>query len=172
MVFICPWVDTHLVESGAASHSCCNPTVIISIKSCNPRFESPHGSSPLAGGWVAEIPSWALTRGPPRRSLVQSLLSVGPYTQRLHPHYCPWTQLRKWALLFPPAPASLPDYRWPFNVLAFPGGSVIENLHAMEEAQQEPGSIPESGSSPGEANGSSLLYFAWEVPWTGEPGGL
>ena len=31
------------------------------------------------------------------------------------------------------------------------------------------GSIPGSGRSPGEGNGSTL---AWRIPWTEEPGGL
>ena len=34
------------------------------------------------------------------------------------------------------------------------------------------GSIPVSGRSPGEGNGSSLQYLAWRSPWTKEPGGL
>ena len=33
------------------------------------------------------------------------------------------------------------------------------------------GSIPRSGRSPGGAHGNSNM-FAWEVPWTEEPGGL
>ena len=34
------------------------------------------------------------------------------------------------------------------------------------------GFIPESGRSPGEGNGNPLYFFAWEIPWTEEPGGL
>ena len=36
----------------------------------------------------------------------------------------------------------------------------------------DPGLIPGSGRSPGEGNGNPLHYFAWEIPWTEEPGGL
>ena len=32
----------------------------------------------------------------------------------------------------------------------------------------DPGSIPESGRSPGEGSGT----LAWKIPWTEEPGGL
>ena len=32
--------------------------------------------------------------------------------------------------------------------------------------------IPGSGRSSGERNGNSLSIFAWEIPWTAEPGGL
>ena len=51
--------------------------------------------------------------------------------------------------------------------LLLPGG-----LNGKESACQagHTGSIPGSGRSPGEANYSSIL--AWEIPWTGEPGGL
>ena len=34
------------------------------------------------------------------------------------------------------------------------------------------GSIPGLGRSRGEGNGNPLQYFAWEMPWTEEPGGL
>ena len=34
------------------------------------------------------------------------------------------------------------------------------------------GSILGSGRSPGEGNGKPLSVFAWEIPWTEEPGGL
>ena len=34
------------------------------------------------------------------------------------------------------------------------------------------GSIPGSGRPPGGGNGNPLQYFAWEIPWTEEPGGL
>ena len=32
--------------------------------------------------------------------------------------------------------------------------------------------IPRLGRSPGEGNGYSFQFLAWEIPWTGEPGGL
>ena len=34
------------------------------------------------------------------------------------------------------------------------------------------GLIAGSGRSPGEGNGNPLQYFAWEIPWTDEAGGL
>ena len=33
-------------------------------------------------------------------------------------------------------------------------------------------SIPGLGISPGEGNGNHSSVLAWEIPWTGEPGGL
>ena len=33
-------------------------------------------------------------------------------------------------------------------------------------------SIPGSGRSPGGGNGNPPQCFAWEIPWTEEPGGL
>ena len=36
----------------------------------------------------------------------------------------------------------------------------------------DPGSIPESGRSPGEGNGNHPSILAWRIPWTEEPGGL
>ena len=53
---------------------------------------------------------------------------------------------------------------------SFPGGSVLKkNLPANAG---EPGSIPESGRSPGEGNANHFSILAWEIPWTEEPGGL
>ena len=34
------------------------------------------------------------------------------------------------------------------------------------------GSVPGSGSSPGEGNGDPLQYSCWKIPWTEEPGRL
>ena len=36
----------------------------------------------------------------------------------------------------------------------------------------DPGSIPESGTSPGEGSGSHSSFLAWKIPWTEEPSGL
>ena len=36
----------------------------------------------------------------------------------------------------------------------------------------DPGSILGLGGSPGEGNGLPAPYFAWEIPWTEEPGEL
>ena len=46
---------------------------------------------------------------------------------------------------------------------------MVKNLPAMQET---PGSIPGSGRSPGEENGSPLQIPAWRIPWTEEPGRL
>ena len=51
--------------------------------------------------------------------------------------------------------------------LDFPGGSVGKNLPADAG---ETGLIIGSGRSSRERTGSSLLYFAWEIPWTEEIG--
>ena len=63
----------------------------------------------------------------------------------------------------------------------FCGGSVVKNPPANAG---HVGSIPGSGRSPGEGNGSALQYFfnffflldssifAWEIPWAEEPGRL
>ena len=49
----------------------------------------------------------------------------------------------------------------------FPGGSEVK---ASASNAGNPGSIPESGRSPGEGNGNPLQY--WRVPWTEQPGRL
>ena len=36
----------------------------------------------------------------------------------------------------------------------------------------DPASVPESGRSPGEGNGTHSSILAWKGPWTEEPGGL
>ena len=53
--------------------------------------------------------------------------------------------------------------------MCFPGGSVIKNPPANA---RDAGSIPVSGSSPGEGNGNHSSILTWEIPWTEEPGGL
>ena len=50
--------------------------------------------------------------------------------------------------------------------IAFPGDS--DSKESTCNAGNV-GSIPGSGRSPGEGNGSTL---AWRIPWTEEPGGL
>ena len=37
---------------------------------------------------------------------------------------------------------------------------------------RDAGSIPGSGRSSGDGNGSPLHILAWEIPWTEEPGRL
>ena len=49
------------------------------------------------------------------------------------------------------------------------GGSVVKISPANAG---DIGSTPGSGRSPGEGNGYPLSHFAWEMPWTEEPGGF
>ena len=53
--------------------------------------------------------------------------------------------------------------------MSFPGGS-----DSKESACNagDLGSVPGSGRSPGEGNGSHSSILAWKIPWTEEPGGL
>ena len=54
--------------------------------------------------------------------------------------------------------------------MGLPGGSVVKNPPANAG---DLGSIPQSGRSPGGGNVNPLQYFfALELPWTEEPGGL
>ena len=52
-------------------------------------------------------------------------------------------------------------------VVSFPSGSVLKNLPANS---RDAGSIPGSGRSPREGNGSPSSILAWRIPWTEEPG--
>ena len=55
------------------------------------------------------------------------------------------------------------------NDLRFPGGSAVKNLPAVQETRV----WPQNQEDPSEkemATHSSI--FAWEIPWTEEPGGL
>ena len=54
--------------------------------------------------------------------------------------------------------------------MSFSGGSDSKKKSACNVGAW--GSIPSSGRSPREGNGNLLQYSAWEIPWTGEPGGL
>ena len=49
---------------------------------------------------------------------------------------------------------------------------MVKNPPANEEAVGGSSSIPGSERSPGEGNGNPLSILAWEIPLTGEPGGL
>ena len=61
-------------------------------------------------------------------------------------------------------------YSWPYihvvppHVWGFPGGSEVK---ASASNAGDPGSIPESGRSPGEGNGNPLQYSCLENPMTG-----
>jgi len=51
--------------------------------------------------------------------------------------------------------------------MGFPGGSVAKNLPANAG---DSGLIPGLGRTPGERNGNPLLYLAWEIAQTEDPG--
>ena len=55
-------------------------------------------------------------------------------------------------------------------VLGFPGGASGKDLPANAGDVRDAGSIPGSGRSTGEGNGSPLQYFCWRISWTEEPG--
>ena len=48
----------------------------------------------------------------------------------------------------------------------FPGGS---DGKASVYSEGDPGSIPGSGRSPGEGNGTHSSTIAWKIPWMEEP---
>ena len=54
-------------------------------------------------------------------------------------------------------------------LLGFPAGSDGKDSACNSG---DPGSVPESGRSPGEGHGNPLQYSCLENPWTEEPGGL
>ena len=54
----------------------------------------------------------------------------------------------------------------------FLGGSMIKNLPANSGATGDVGSVPGSGRSPGEENGTHSNILAWRILWTQEPSGL
>ena len=51
----------------------------------------------------------------------------------------------------------------------FPGGSAV-NISLQRSKSRSVGSIPGSGRSPGEGNGSHSSILAWESPGTEKPG--
>ena len=54
----------------------------------------------------------------------------------------------------------------------FPDGSVGEETTCNAGNTGDSGSIPGSGRSPGEGNGTHSSVLAWEIPRREEPGGL
>ena len=58
------------------------------------------------------------------------------------------------------------------NADATAGAPVVKNLPASAGDAGDAGSIPGSERSPGVGSGNPLLYLAWKIPWTEEPGGL
>ena len=55
------------------------------------------------------------------------------------------------------------------DIVGFSGG--LDSKASTRNAG-DPGSIPGLERPPGEGNGNPLQYFAWEIPWTEEPGRL
>ena len=51
----------------------------------------------------------------------------------------------------------------------WPGDSVVKNPPTNAG---DSGSIPGSGKSPGEGNGTHSSILLWEIPWTEKPGEL
>ena len=49
---------------------------------------------------------------------------------------------------------------------------VVKNFPANAGDIRDSGSIPGLGRFPGGGHGNILQYFAWEIPWTEEPGRL
>ena len=50
------------------------------------------------------------------------------------------------------------------GLLGFPRGSVVKNLPARARNVRDPGSVPESGRSPGGGNGNPLQYSCLKNP--------
>ena len=55
------------------------------------------------------------------------------------------------------------------NFRDFPGGS---DGKVSAYSVGDPGSVPGSGRSSGEGNGTHSSTLAWKIPWMEEPGGL
>ena len=49
---------------------------------------------------------------------------------------------------------------------------MVKDLAANAGDTSGVGSVPGSGRSPAEGNGTHSSILAWEIPWTEEPGGL
>ena len=63
----------------------------------------------------------------------------------------------------------LSDWTTKKNEMGFLYHSAGKNLLVSGECAH---SVPGSGRSPGEGNGTHSSILAWEIPWTEEPGGL
>ena len=55
------------------------------------------------------------------------------------------------------------------KLLNNPDGTVVKNVPANARDTGYMGSIPGSGKSPGEGNGSHSSILAWKIVWTEEP---
>ena len=49
---------------------------------------------------------------------------------------------------------------------------LVKNSPPSAGDARNTGSIPGSGSSPGEGKATHTSILAWDIPWTEEPGGL
>ena len=58
-------------------------------------------------------------------------------------------------------------YNYPTQLLGFPGGTVVKNLHVNAGDAGDMSSIPGSGRSPGEGNGNPPQYSLLENPMDG-----
>ena len=58
------------------------------------------------------------------------------------------------------------------GILIFPGGSDGKASAYNAYHVGDLGSIPGSGRSPGEGNGTHSSILAWKIPWMVEPGRL
>ena len=56
--------------------------------------------------------------------------------------------------------------------LGFPGGTVVKNSPANAGDTEDSGLIPGLGRFPGGGHATRSSIFAWEIPWTEEPGRL
>ena len=56
--------------------------------------------------------------------------------------------------------------------MGFPEGLASKESTCNAGDMGDAGSVPGSGRSPGEGNGSHSSILAWKIPWTEEPGGL
>ena len=63
------------------------------------------------------------------------------------------------------------EYIFPNTSLGFPGGSVLKNPPANAGDSRDTGSVPSWEDSLEQEMGYSSI-LAWNIQWTGEPGGL
>ena len=81
---------------------------------------------------------------------------------------CPFFPVSS-TFVFSPTHIHTPLLKHLVKLMGFPGGSDDkESARNVEDL----GSIPGSGRSPREGNGSHSSILAWKIPWTEEPGRL
>ena len=65
-------------------------------------------------------------------------------------------------------------FKWQIQIIgneSSPVAQLLKNPLANTGDTKDESLIPRWGRSPEEAKGNPFQYFAWEIPWTGEPGG-